>query len=606
MIYLLIVFCIWERQIQTDWMGGSGVQGPVTNWNTQYYEKDSVSTANKGQVSLIATSWDYTSTGWVKHVVENNSGILPLEQGFMPADINGDGIKDLVAHSYNEVVWYENAGSYNFTKRVIGSANCGTSVSACVHPCDIDKDEDIDVLVATADIGLGWFENMGNGASWTYHIQDSSIGYHSVWAGDMGLDGDMDMVAVDNSGGEFFGDIYLFRNNGSQIFNKELIKNFSTNDGYRVYVDDFNNDKYPDIYCGCWYVYVFLNDGTGNFTQSFYTDSVGMIDGTWASDIDMDGDKDIICNASNTWGILNNGTGNNFDVRILMNTPSDYRDVLTVGDIDLDGFPDIAEALYRVGWFRQDPNNPLTFITYDMDAITYGSSHWLYIASLNDKCMPSMDILVSGTDEHIVYENKMLKSFAHSGGFTSSILMLSDTLKKLKYFGWKACVPGDSTLAFWCRADTSSVGINSTGWTGPYYATKNIDSIALNPAPCVRYFQYKVDFTSKDILIDVPVLYEVSVSYDTCEGGYVEETKTIPKLSLEIIGNKIVLSSSKRLTNAELCIYNIAGEFVQTLYKGELESKKYTFTPELKRKGIYLVVCKYDGNTKTVKFVKLR
>jgi len=590
-------------------MGGPGTSGPVTNWNAQYYEKDSVSTANKGQVSLIATSLDYTSTGWVKHVVENNPGLLPLEQGLMPADINGDGIKDLVAHSCDDVVWYENSGLYNFTKKVISSANHGMSASACVHPCDIDKDGDIDVLVATDSVGLVWFKNMNKGKAWSYNILDNSIGYHCVWSGDMDIDGDMDIIGVDNSGGEFFGDIYLFRNNGSQVFNKELVKDFSTNDGYRVYVDDFNNDGYPDIYCGCWYVYVFLNNGTGIFTQSFCTDSMGTIDGTWASDIDMDGDKDIICNSYyDTWGILNNGTGNNFEVRKLMTGSGDYGDVLTAGDIDLDGFPDIAESLYRIGWFRQDPNNPMTFITYNIDSVTYGygSSHWLYIASLNDKCIPSMDILVSNGTEHIVYENKMIKRFAKVGTLTSSILELSDTLKQLKYFGWNACVPGDSTLAFWCRADSSSSGINSQGWTGPYYATNNIDSVAVSPAFCVRYFQYKVEFASQDTPIDIPVLYEVSVSYDTCSGGYVEETKTATKLSLEIIGNKIMLSPGKRIDDAELCIYNIAGEFVQTLYKGELEDKTYTFTPELKRKGVYLVTCKCDGNTKTVKFVKVK
>jgi len=51
-------------------MGGAGSLGPVQRWQTKYYASDSVTAATEGQVSLIATRWDYSN--WVKHVVESN------------------------------------------------------------------------------------------------------------------------------------------------------------------------------------------------------------------------------------------------------------------------------------------------------------------------------------------------------------------------------------------------------------------------------------------------------------------------------------------------------------------------------------------------------
>ncbi|MDD5529579.1 MAG: T9SS type A sorting domain-containing protein [bacterium] len=615
MIYLLIIFCVWEKQIQTDWMGGAGVPGPVTNWSTRYYESDSVTVATEGQASLIATSRDYTSSGWVKHIIESNLGIGSGVQGFMPADIGNDGTQDLVAHSNDSVFWYKNVGNYVFTKQPIGSASAVGSNNPCVFPYDLDKDNDIDVLVSTAGSGLGWFENdINNTPPWIYH-QIATGSYHRVSATDIDLDGDIDVIAVNNSDYGYGGTVQIFKNNGSQNFGSPVQSiDESGYEGWRVYPVDFNKDGYQDIYSVYWNTYVYLNDGTsnpGHFTKSFFADywsGNSDFDGGWPSDINMDGNMDLVCGGygsdHNFHALLGDGTGSNFTRQALtFGSFSDYMDGALAVDLDLDSLPDILGTFYKVGWFRQ--TGALTFTPYNIDNLT-DYSHWMYAAPLGNKCTPSIDILVTQGGEHIVYENKMIKSFAKSGGFTSSILELSDTLKQLKYFGWKACVPGNSTLAFWCRADTSGARINSQVWVGPYYATKNIDSIALAAAPCVNYFQYKVEFAPQDTPIDIAVLYEISLSYDTCGGGYVEETKAATKLSLEIIGNKIMLSPGNRLNNAELCIYNTAGEFVQTLYKGELEAKTYIFTPELKRKGVYLVVCKYDGNTKTVKFVKMR
>lgn len=611
MLYLLLLLLVVEKRAQNDWMGGSGLQGPVTNWGTQYYQGDSITVATEGQVSLRATQWDYGK--WIRHRVELNSGIPECTQGLMPADIDNDGIKDLVAHTNDTAVWYKHDGNYNFTKNIIGPANDSGEITLCVFPTDMDKDGNIDVLVATKGIGVGWFENNLPG-TWLYHKIDSSIGYHRVSSADIDLDKNMDIIAVDNTINNTYGKINVFKNDGSQNFSmvQSINASGSNEEGWRVYTVDFNKDRYPDIYSVGGQTVVYLNDGTGHFTQSFYADIWGStidFDGGWPSDINMDGSMDLVCAAINAvdsgfHAFIGDGTGWNFTYQKLTGAMRPYIDGSIARDIDLDGLPDIAGTLSAVGWLRQTGN--LTFTLYNIEG--FGSpAHWIYAASIGNKCIPSIDLIVTRQSEHIVYENDMFERFASPGFLTSSIIQLADTTKSLMYFGWNACVPGDSTLAFWWRADTIAGNITGQPWNGPYYATNNVDSIVLSATPCAQFFQYRAGLWQQELPVDIPTLFEAWVSFDTCQPAAIEEKTVTKEVSLKIIGNQILLLPDKNINDVKLSIYNTAGELVQIVYKGPIDkTKSYKFIPELKVKGVYLVTLRYSGKTETVKLVKSR
>lgn len=609
MIYLLTIICVLQKQIQSDWMGGSGIQGPVSQWGTRYYSGDSITAATQGQVSLVATSWDYSQ--WVKHSIEVNPGIIRCTQGLLPADIDKDGIEDVVAHTNDTVVWYKHDGNYGFTKNIIGPASVvGGKMTSCVFPCDLDKDGDIDVLVATSGIGVGWFKNSLPGA-WGYNKIDSTHAYHRVTAADIDLDGNMDVIASIDSTSPFTGTIYIFKNGGSQNFS--VAQSIVTWDGgWRVYTVDFNKDGYPDLYSVYLNTDIYLNDKTGHFNRSFYADLWGGspdFDGAWPSDINMDGNMDLVCGSVNTTdygfhAFLGDGLGN-FTDSLLVSNMLPYTDGSMARDVDLDSLPDIVGTYTQVGWLRQTGN--LTFAPYGIDSSLTKESHWVYATPFGNQCVPTIDLLVTQEGEHMAYENKIVKGFASPGNLTSSVLKLSDTLKSAMYFGWSACVPGDSTLAFWWRADSLASTIDTQAWWGPYYAIKDTDSVKIPLYyHCARYFQYKAEFWQQNMPAEIASLYEVWVGYDTCQPAGVEEAKTVQNFSLQVIGNRILLSPNKKLNNVELSIYNTAGELVQTVYKGPLDVKSYTFIPKLRTKGVYLVTLKHSGKTETVKMVKSR
>lgn len=614
---LLLIFIILGLHEQTDWMGGPGVKGPIPRWETQYFKGDSITTATVGQASLIATETDYDN--WARHIIESNSGIQEVTQGLMPVDVDRDGKIDFIAHTNDSVVWYKNLGDWDYSKRFVGLAPHNGKLSPCVWPEDVNKDGLIDILAATGGKGAGWYENIGGGTSWNYHILDSSKGYHRICSADVDLNGTIDIIAVDNAVSQFYGNIHLFRDTtGHQDFRKELIKDFGgKREGFRVYPADFNNDGYPDIYSVYDHVYIFLNNQSGQFDSVYYSQfpmfSGYDFDGAWAQDMDMDGDIDLVtANAWNDknprgfWIHRNIGYGYTYSFEPLAITNyNDFSDGAIARDIDLDGLPDLAGTFRQVGWYRQKPDS--TFEEHSIGTVT--NSHWIYAEDVDQGCAPDIDLIVTDQGAHIVYENRMLSRFALKGSLTSSILELGAQATEVERLGWTACLPRDSTLAFYWRGDTLLSSIDTVTWRGPCYAENDTGSLAIPPWPCYRYFQYKVEFYPDTSALDIAVLKSIWVK-DTICGAYIEETTPAQEtFSLQTHNEKILLSTMncKLSTFIELSIYNIAGELVETIYKGTISAGKYEFMPKLKTKGVYLVTLKWqNGIRQACKLVKIK
>ncbi len=509
----LIVFGSNVIVQQSDWMGGDGVFGPVTEWGTKFYRSDSVTTATAGNVALVATAWDYTK--WERHIIVLSPDVHYTLQGFMAVDIDKDLDKDLIAYVGDSVFWFENVASFVYLKHAVGYAPCASvEPVATLYPADVDTNGDIDILVATNSIGAGWFENIGCGASWRWHVLDNSIGYHRICAADVDNDKDIDIIAVDNSRSNYWGEIILFRNVGG-TFSMEIATSVSGIGFWRVYPADFNGDGFVDLYSVNLPTSILLNDGTGHFFNVYYQSS-RIFDGAWPSDIDRDGDLDlVVAGSGGFWALLNDGSGHSFSV-VLLSPNSNMIDGSMTADIDMDGFPDIVGSYVAVGWLRQNPLMPMTFTTYTIDrsppySIGRGS-HWIYVDDVDCGCAPDMDLLNTGQNAHIIYENKMIQSYASIGYLESSVIDAADTCLWYR-IGWDACVPHDTAIAFYWRVGNDITTFSSLPWNGPIYGAVGNGLDSINICGVGRYFQYKVEFRRG--INDIAVLRKFWAEYTT-------------------------------------------------------------------------------------------
>jgi len=119
------------------------------------------------------------------------------------ADLDGDGLKDIVALATNPgtLVWYKNPGWQRYTITTRSNQN----IDAAPH--DIDGDGDVDLVLAS-EFSLGqstegglvqWLENPGDpreNQEWALHYIDEIPTAHRVKWGDVNGDGDPELLVL--------------------------------------------------------------------------------------------------------------------------------------------------------------------------------------------------------------------------------------------------------------------------------------------------------------------------------------------------------------------------------------------------------------------------
>ncbi len=259
-------------------------------------------------------------------------------------DMDADGDLDLLANHSGldpRSAWYENDGSFNFTKHQITFSLIYGNGMEDVQVSDFDGDGDFDfVAKKKSPKGIIWYENDGSqNFQLNSIIQDNGIiDYKQV---DLDQDGDQDILLGFNVGNP----VRWLENDGSQNFTSHNIHD--STDTYSlqsVSYYDFDQDGDLDVFAGKYYKWVLMYENDGN--QGFTLDTIFTVGNIPSElqfeDLTNDGLADLIVHNNyfsniSTNVLINNGNGG-FDNPILYF----YFSTASIGDIDNDGDNDLV------------------------------------------------------------------------------------------------------------------------------------------------------------------------------------------------------------------------------------------------------------------------
>lgn len=279
-----------------------------------------------------------------------------------PCDIDGDDDIDVVAATYGDdtIGWYENLdGQGNFGTRQIISTNADQALT--VHAIDIDGDGDLDVISGSqADAKIAWYENDGLGSFGAQQIiSTNATSVHDVYGTDIDGDGDMDVLAA------LFGsnNVVWYENlDGLGNFSNPKFISVSETGPYAIHSTDLDGDGDMDVLCAAWQgnrITWFENwDGQGNFgSVRVISINANAAQSVFAEDIDDNGDRDVLFTSliddKVAWHRNLDGLGN-FGSEQIITLNANGATCVYATDLDNNGSIDVLSTSQdgKIAWYK--------------------------------------------------------------------------------------------------------------------------------------------------------------------------------------------------------------------------------------------------------------
>ena len=599
LVLILASVSFSDSATQTDWSGGGGVPGPVTDWSDNY---DTAAQINDTGGSLRLASAILANP--VEHTVDDD---FYGGASVYAADVDGDGDTDVLGAALgDEIAWWENLDGTGtvWTKHTVDdSFNGATSVYAA----DVDGDGDTDVLGAAyiAD-DITWWENTdGTGNVWTEHTVDGDFDKAlSVYASDVDGDGDVDVLgaAMDAD------DITWWENtDGTGTVWTEHTVDGDFEGASSVYATDVDGDGYTDVLGAAFYAddITWWRNMNGTGTEWVWHTVDGDFDAAisiYATDVDGDGDVDVLgtafYDADITWWENTDGTGNVWTEHTLDDSFNYARSVYAA-DLDGDGDIDVlgaAENANDIIWWENTDGIGTEWTEHIVDS-DFDGANSVYAADVDGD--GNTDILGTGNGVHEVTWWDVM-GFPPAGALESSILD-ADMVGGWELFVSSEQEPTGTSVGFQFRSsdDYSSMG----AWSDTVF-TASIDLSGIL-ADLTDFVQYRVILQTTD-LSNTPVLNDVTISYTTNTGiGDNNTSWDLAPASNPSFGSFAVQVSVPQAAMVDLLLYDVTGRLIAQQSQ-ELPGGEHSVTFNNLHEGVYFCTMYAGDFTATERIIVLK
>ena len=431
-------------------------------------------------------------------------------------DVDGDGKEDIIANVGHRIHWIKNPldlETENFVLQPAFSVSAAETVDIFV--ADLDRDGDGDILSASGDDQIAWYENRGDETHAVFgemSVIPTSHSYpEAVLATDLDGDGYQDIVVSTGFG------VYWHENqwDGVQLAFGEvrLIGASGLSD---ITAGDLDGDGDTDVVAGnAWYENR-LDQGLDFHHHAI--DAMLAPKSIHIADVDADGDGDIIALANRNGGYrlswyenrINEGD-DHFTTRVRMTSLESGAELVFVADLDTDGDVDVVTAdriRDRIIWIENEAGTQFT--THFIENV---AEYPLGIFAADLDGDHDLDLLSTSRDENEIAwrENRLNEN---EGDFGEPITITTDALGVRQLF--VADIDGDGALDV-VSANEQSTSISWYQIRSDFVPPKVVSIERRSPSPANdATVDYRVTFSEnvRGVTISDFVLVDLHDSLD--------------------------------------------------------------------------------------------
>ncbi len=594
LLIALIVFAgsmLAASETQTDWQGGPGVTGPVTDWQDRF------------DISG-AMDWD-TEPGQLKLIVDRDENPIATANGpyyVIAVDIDADGDMDAAGCAYvsGEIFWVENTNGQGtaWSKHVIGSV----STPRYIAVGDFDENGYKDIVASSDNedkIVLFLCSPSGWGLSTTIA---SGFDARQIRAADIDQDGLMDLVGVSS----YSGDVCWWRNNGgSSSWNINYIDGALIG-AYTCDVGDFNGDGHPDIAAASNSaddICAYISRSPYGYSWSKYT-----IDANYnnpvsvnAADFNNDGNDDFAVASSSGTGNIRwydyLDTQSSWTTHQMNGASAAGVYDITAHDMDGDGYPDLTLAAYnenRILWCKNREYMGEAWETFPVSSFFSGALG-VSVGDMDGDGVP--DVLGCAYNGDKV-------SWWRVSGFTTPSLLTSSILNiepedptkvEWDYIYWASTTPDGTSVTFRLKTSYNSGSMGS--WSSWITSSGDLSTVVAQGG---SFLQYQVRLATSNPNT-TPSLKDITVLWNPVS---IEDEGSAP-----VDGRKVWLISGNPVSGAfsigytvdqpervSIAVYDGMGRTVHSIADGEMASGVYSAMIPALPAGTYSIVMQTEDS----------